>query len=79
MASTWPGWLHKYFSDNVFKWRERFVWWPVYSHVSEQRIWLKKAWYGYRLAYGPAGEEPVKIERWMTAEEYMWHQLLSAD
>lgn len=75
MAATWlPPWLSRYM-ESKFKWRLRFVWWPVYSEVSKQRIWLTNAWYGWRWVEGPAGEEPVKLERWMTDEEYTWYQL----
>ena len=63
-------WLHKYISDGTFIWTQKFVWWPQHSFKSNQRIWLTKARYGYRLVYGPAGEEPVKIERWLTEQEY---------
>ena len=77
MAATWlPTWLERYVGTK-FIWRERFVWWPVYSHESKQRIWLKKAWYGSRLVEGPAGEEPVKVERWLTDDEYIWYHLIN--
>lgn len=75
MAATWyPPWMHKYL-DSKYTWSFRFIWWPRYSYESKQRIWLKRAWYGYRLIDGPAGEEPVKDERWLTDEEYIWFQL----
>jgi hypothetical protein len=78
MASTWlPLWLERYIGTK-FKWQERFAWWPVYSHESKKRIWFKKAWYGHRWVEGPAGEEPVKIERWLTADEYSWYCLTNA-
>ena len=71
MAAYWPipDWMKKYMDGRII-WRERFVWWPQYSNVSNQRIWFKRAWYGYRLIEGLAGEEPLKDERWMTQEEY---------
>ena len=63
-------WMIKYISDSKFTWCERFAWFPHRSHKSGQRIWFKKAWYGYRLIHGPAGEEPVRAERWLTEQEY---------
>ena len=76
MASiVWlPPWLARYVGTE-FKWQQRFVWWPVRSYESNQLIWLKKAQYGWRWVEGPAGEEPVKLERWMTKKEYLWHCL----
>ena len=62
-------------SDSKWLWQERFIWWPRNSHVSDKTIWLTKAWYGYRHVYGPAGENPVKLEKWMTGEEYVLHLL----
>ena len=64
-------WLHKYISDGTFIWTQKFAWWPRRSSESNQRIWLTKAWYGYRYIYGLAGEDPVKAERWLTEKEYM--------
>ena len=78
MAASWfPPWMEKYL-DSRFKWKERFVWWPVYSYESKRRIWLTKAWYGYRWVDGPAGEDPAKVERWLTDEEYVWFQMTNA-
>ena len=68
-------WLHKYISDGTFIWTQKFVWWPQHSFKSNQRIWLTKAWYGWRWIDGPAGESPVKVEKWLTEEEYMWQCL----
>ena len=78
MAATWlPPWLSRYL-NNDFAWRLRFAWLPVRSHESNQRIWLKRAWYGSRLIDGPAGEGPLRAERWLTQEEYTWYQLNNA-
>lgn len=55
-------------------WTQRYTWWPRQTE-SGKRIWLTKAWYGTRLVYGPAGEDPVRLEQWMTDEEYMWYRL----
>ena len=76
MAAYWPipDWMKKYM-DGKFSWKLRFVWWPVYSYESKQRIWFKKAWYGTRWIEGPAGEVPLKDERWLTEAEYTWFQL----
>lgn len=68
-------WINIYRDSTDFKWIYRFVWWPKRSEESGRRIWFKKAWYGYRLVWGPAGEDPVRIERWLTDEEYVWYQL----
>ena len=76
MGSTWTPPSYMFFDgDNRLRWQERFVWWPKRSDQSKQRLWMTKAWYGYRYVYGPAGESPVKIEQWLTNEEYMWYKL----
>ena len=62
-------------SNSEWLWEKRFTWRPRSSHISSNRIWLTKAWYGYKYVHGPAGEGPVILERWMTDEEYMWHRL----
>lgn len=73
-------WLADYINQSSFTWQERFAWWPKQSHKSNQRIWLKRAWYGIKYVYGPEGlAGPVKLERWLTDEEYMWEQLTSAE
>jgi len=77
MGASWapPGWF--WTNDSRLIWRERFAWLPCRSSESNQRIWLKKHWYGYRWIDGPAGEDPIKSERWLTEEEYVWYQLTS--
>ena len=75
MGSTWTPPPYFFSIDREFVWKERFIWWPKRSEESGDRIWLAKAWYGYRYVHGPAGESPVKIERWLTDKEYMWYQL----
>lgn len=75
MGSGWSPPPYFFSRDSEVTWVQRFAWWPKTSQVSENRIWLTKAWYGYRYVYGPAGEDPVKIEQWLTDEEYMWYQL----
>ena len=76
MAASWapPGWTWN-LTDSRFKWSQQFAWLPHRSSESNQLIWLKNFWYGCRWVDGPAGEEPLKIERWLTDEEYMWHKL----
>ena len=64
-------------NDSGYVWRERYVWWPKRSGESNQRIWLTKAWYGHRYIYGLAGESPIRVEQWLTDEEYIWYQLTS--
>jgi len=77
MGSTWtpPGW--HWINDTRYKWRERFAWLPYWSSESTKLIWLKKFWYGVRWIEGPAGEDPLKMEQWLTEEEYMWQALQS--
>lgn len=76
MASSWhpPGWTWN-LTENRFKWSKQYTWFPKKSAETGQCIWLTTAWYGYRWIDGPAGEEPLKVERWLTDEEYMWLQL----
>ena len=78
MGVTWtpPGWSWNV-NDSRFKWAQRFALSPKRSSESGQCIWLKNAWYGYRWIDGPAGEPPLKDERWLTEEEYVWYQLTS--
>ena len=75
MAATWlPPWMSRYLNNN-FTWRLVFVLWPVRSYESNQLIWFKRAWHGTRSIDGPAGESPLKAERWLTQEEYVWYNL----
>lgn len=76
MAATWwPHWLSRYVSSSRMKWLEVFSILPRRSSESGKLIWFTKCWYGYRWIDGPAGEEPIKTERWLTAEEYVWYKL----
>jgi len=75
MGASYSGPPFFFNQDSEIVWQERFAWWPHNSQISNSRIWLTKAWYGYRYVYGPAGESPLKIEQWLTDEEYMWHRL----
>jgi len=78
MAATWtPPWFQRYL-DSRFAWRLRFAWLPYRSSESNQLIWLKQFYYGQRLIDGPAGESPVKLEKWLTEEEYTWFALTNA-
>lgn len=65
-----PWWRFDYGDESEFKWAERFAWLPYWSAESGKLIWLKKYWYGWRWITGPG--EPVKIERWLTQDEYTW-------
>jgi len=75
MGASYAGAPFTIVKDNRMVWTERFTWTPKRSFMSNDRIWFTKAWYGYRYVYGPAGESPVKIEQWLTDEEYMWYCL----
>ena len=75
MGASYTGMPHIFGSGSDFVWEERFTWWPRRSEESGKRLWMTKAWYGHRLVWGPAGESPVRIEQWLTDEEYMWFRL----
>ena len=76
MASTWNHpWLGIFEESGRLKWSSQFAWLPKRSQQSGKRIWLTKAWYGTRLIWGPAGESPVRVEQWLTDDEYIWFQL----
>ena len=77
MGTDYSGSWFYFKDDSKYVWRERYVWWPKRSVESNRRIWLTKAWYGYRFIHGPAGESPVKLEKWLSDEEYIWYQLTS--
>ena len=77
MGASFNGFPNWWNNNSEWVWENQFIWRPRSSYISNSRIWLTKAWYGYRYVYGPAGEDPVKLEQWLTDEEYMWHQLTS--
>lgn len=53
----------------------KFVWWPVKSYESGNRIWLQKAYRFRRSIKGLAGDEAIHEDRWMTPPEAMIHIL----
>jgi hypothetical protein len=71
-------WINIYRDSTEVKWTYRFVWWPRRSDQSGQRIWFTRAWCGSRLAWRFNNEDPVKIEQWLTEEEYIWYWLTNA-
>lgn len=81
MGTSFNSWVDAswWTPNNRFTWQQRYVWWPKESYESKKRIWLKRAWYGTKYVNGPAGQLAVKLERWLTDEEYMWNQLTNAD
>ena len=78
MAATWHHWFGMIKRDSELKWYLKFAWLPKRSKQSGQRIWFKKAWYGTRLIWGLAGEDPVREEQWLTEDEYTWYCLTNA-
>lgn len=76
MGASYSGLIGIFSRSQETKWSQRFAWWPHKSDYSGQRIWLRKYWYGTRLVWGPAGEPPVRIEHWLTDEEYVWTKLI---
>lgn len=75
MGASYTGPPYMFGRNSEIVWQERFTWWPKRSDESGRRLWMTKAWYGHRYVFGPAGESPVRIELWMTQDEYMWYRL----
>ena len=42
-------------------------------HNSNQLIWFKYGWCGYRIISGPG--DPVIIKKWLTEQEYVMYLL----
>jgi hypothetical protein len=40
-------------------------------------VWWKKYYHGVRFIHGPAGEDPVVLNQYMTDEEFIWYKLTS--
>jgi hypothetical protein len=43
---------------------------------SDVSVWFKNYYHGVRFIYGPAGEEPVVLHQYKTAEEFIWEVLV---
>ena len=79
MGSSYSGLIDIFSRSKELKWTQRFAWWPCKSDKSGKRIWLTKYWYGTRLVWGIAGESPVRVEHWLTDEEFVWYNLTKKD
>lgn len=72
MGASYTGpWL--FFGRHAYIWSRKFAWLPKLSDQTGRRIWLCYAYYGYRLIEGPGS--PVKVQVWLTEEEYTWQCL----
>jgi hypothetical protein len=50
-------------------WQLKFVLWPRQCYLSDNRIWLKRAYCGTRVITGPG--DPVYEYRWLTKESFV--------
>lgn len=66
----------RYYSPSDWSWTTKFAWLPARmdSNIS---VWWKEYYHGIRFISGPAGEDPIVLHRWMTAEEFIWYNLTS--
>lgn len=68
-----PKYFYNDIVDQRLKWRRHFFLWPKRSDQTEKLIWLRKGWRGSRWITGPG--EPIRLDYWLTDEEYMWFRL----
>lgn len=58
-----------------WEWNKKFIIFPHRSEYSNKWLWLESVYYGKKIVLGPGS--PVQLERYLTPEEYIWHQLTS--
>jgi hypothetical protein len=66
----------RYSTTSEWSWSTRFAWLPA-KMDSGVSAWWKDYYHGVRFIYGPAGEDPVVLHQYMTAEEFIWYNLTS--
>lgn len=75
MGASFTGFRNWWTIDSDWHWQQQYIILPRRSTSSGKLLWCQRVWHGYRYVLGPAGEEPAKLEKWLTDEEYMWHRL----
>lgn len=73
MKVVWIPDIDSWWNFDRSTWDRQFALWPVRSHDSNQLIWFKYAWRGYRMISGPG--DPVIIKKWLTEQEYLMYLL----
>ena len=66
----------KYYDVGNWTWSLKFAWLPARMDSGEH-VWWREYYHGVRVIFGPAGESPVVLHQYMTAEEFIWHNLTS--
>jgi hypothetical protein len=61
-------------SYSNWHWALKFAWLPC-KMDSGKFVWWRKYYHGVKIIVGPAGEEPVILHQYMTAEEFTWKAL----
>ena len=62
--------------DSNWQWSLKFAWIPA-KMDSGVSVWWKKYYHGVRFIHVSAGEGPVTLHQYMTAEEFIWYNLTS--
>lgn len=57
-----------------WQWALKFAWLPCKMDSGDCILW-KNYYHGVRLVFGPAGESPVVLHQFLTAEEFIWKSL----
>jgi len=65
----------RFSSNSDWFWSTKFAWLPA-KMDSDVSVWFKNYYHGVRFIYGPAGEEPVVLHQYKTAEEFIWEVLV---
>ena len=73
MCAGW--WIPSFndYRDQRLNWRRKFFLLPKRCERSNQVIWLRKGWHGWRWVTGPG--EPIAVDHWMSDKEYMWFRI----
>jgi len=66
----------RYRSTSDWHWVTKFAWLPAKMDSGVSVLW-KGYYHGVRFIYGPAGEDPVVLNQYMTDEEFIWYNLTS--
>jgi hypothetical protein len=64
----------RYSHATEWQWTLKFAWLPARMD-SDVTVWWREYYHGIRFIFGPAGEDPVILHQYMTAQEFIWYCL----
>jgi len=70
--SPWQYWWNTPIREYTYTWTLQFIFLPRKTE-NNKWVWFSKVYHGTRIVYGPG--TPVILEKWLTPEEFTWHQL----